>query len=431
MRDDGRNAALWSSRLLPFISTLASSDLDIEDLVVSVLSELPTDEFLMEVLAFCFPRSGGDGGKGRVDAKLRRIMARLRAANQSVASEHPQPLSVAYQLKSGLVLKNRSKAFERHSGRLHENFFEVSSEVKDLDVGSLLLEHDTMYFSFLETLFETILPPLSEPLQSVVVSDANRHLLPYLSEFHSGTGMGLVQETSPVACGLSPLLHSLIRWAQMPHPQTLPREPRSAERLESAGRKKLAQRRQSLGSTTTIRVNLSVPIIIGCLREWEESGGMREEPGGEGEESGRARRDLRGKKRVTIAEESLPKAIGDESAFPASEGESDVTDEKEEESDTELAAKRSFATSEEGENLEDGVKLATERSLGAQGGRMRSDFKLAFDGDLSAIEHSWIQGGVNDFKLLGVPDGVLQVRLANCLLKIDLSLYARIGPVHP
>ena len=265
-----KEAAVWSSRLLPF-STFLHHHPDIKDLVLSVLSELPSDDFLANLLAFCFP-SPDASRKKAARTKLKRITTRLQVARrQSVEAE---PLSAKYQLASGLVLANRAKVFGNDSGGLRKEF--LSSTVdedapfknEDLAVGDILCEYDLEYLHFLSTLFTIIIP--SSATQS------SNSVLPYLSEFHRNDPEMLPSGT-PLACSLYPLLNSLMKWAQLPYPQTAEDPAGIAKKTKS---KKVAHRRSKL-SSSTMRVNLSVPVIVGCLREREEYMLGQKEEGGE------------------------------------------------------------------------------------------------------------------------------------------------------
>lgn len=267
-----REAAVWSSKLLPFTSFLPR-DPDIEDLVLSVLSELPCDTFLADMLAFCFPSPSAER-KRAADTKLKRIITRLRAGGPQSA-ESAEPLSVKYQLLSKLVLANRARVFGNDSGGLHEEFLsstangDTTFKHEDLSVGDLVFEYDLEYLDFLSTLFTIIIPPSFQQISIPTLpgtDDSGYSVLPYLSEFHSNN-VEAFSSSTPFACTLYPLLNSLIKWAQMPYPQKVQEVPGSAKKVSS---RKMARRRSTL-SPSIMRVNLSIPVIIGCLREREES----------------------------------------------------------------------------------------------------------------------------------------------------------------
>ena len=281
-----REAAVWSSRLLPFADLLPNT-VEVEDLVLSVLSELSTDDFLTDVLAFCFPMAsaGGQGhgmeGRGTVtNTKLRRIMTRLRSTAQCVAmdmrttgsvteTDSPQLLSARYQLMSRAVLTNRSKVLGRdRPGSPHRDFLMVPEEggvvihEEDLNVGGVLLEYDMEYLCFLDIFLTMIFPHSVLGIQSM---GPRTQQVPYVSEFGEGAEDDEISSDGPVACTLYPILNSLIKWAQTPYPQKT-QETRHIKK--KSGRRKMAKRRSKL-DVCTMRVNLSIPVIIGCLREKE------------------------------------------------------------------------------------------------------------------------------------------------------------------
>ena len=293
-----REAAIWSSKLLPFADFLSvnGSHTDIQDLVLSVLSELPCDEFLADTLAFCFPQLEGEGERRGTNAKLKRIMTRLRATGES--SPNSQPLLVRYQVKSRQVIASRTGVFGNHSGSLPELLLDREgggSGGKDLRVGNVLFEYDREYHNFLDTLFSIIVPPLEAGKRGGGLESDH---LPFLSEFHKHEPVGLSDDSPAVSC-LYPLLGTLIRWAQMPYPQ---KEPEAQRAGKAAISRKIGRRRSSM-SIAAMRVNLSVPVVMGCLRETEEEESAGSGGAGGGSGSG-------GPRSMGVAGDAQPSAEG-------------------------------------------------------------------------------------------------------------------------
>lgn len=283
-----KQAAIWSSRFLPFADCL-TSDPDIHDLILSVLSELHPDEFLTDMLAFCFPSASSTEGKRGTETKLKRIIARLRSTSHNHSPRpgpdspepcDPHPLSVKYQLQSQRVLAYRAEIFGgKNPGGLKESFFapstteEVVIEKEDLKVGDVLFEYDAEYVRFLDTFFSIIMSPVTDEHSMSAFSglgtpDTSKEFLPFLTEFYNK--IGKFESDSSIARGLYPLLYSLIRWAQIPYPQKA-QDTRDAQSVKKTARsRKMGQRRSKL-STSMMRVNLSAPVIVGSLREKEDS----------------------------------------------------------------------------------------------------------------------------------------------------------------
>lgn len=471
-----REAAIWSSRLLPFAKLLPNT-LEVEDLVLSVLSELSTDDFLTDVLAFCFPMASVEGrGTVTTNTKLRRIMMRLRSTAQCVSMETktagsatetdgPQLLSAKYQLVSRAVLTNRSKVLGGDEpGSPHRDFLMapeggVVVHEKDLNVGVVLFEYDMEYLCFLDIFLTMILP------HSVFTErpmNPSRQLVPYLSEFHNGGGGGgaademILTSDGPVACTLYPILNSLIRWAHMPYPQKTQETKSTKESSRRSSRRKMAKRRSKL-NVCSMRVNLSIPVIIGCLREQEgavskDVTGSGEVPGGTGSgdvtRSGRVpggtgsgdvtgsgkvpggagSRDLSGGAEGRTEFENLPAQNGSGPDF--SRGKQPLA--KEKEAHLEIPAeKRQVLVSRdthqrryvpEGHSQDsrgDGSHMHMERGSGSRAGGK----ELTETSGANRVE----VGG--DLRLLEVPEGVLQVSTRTsvgckcCIAKMEPPLY--------
>ena len=281
-----QQAALWSTRLLPF-STVLSSDPPIKDLVLSVLSELPCDVFLADMLAYCFPLSDTED-KRTMDTKMLRIITRLSSTPESVKSSdgsEPQFLSARYQFKGPIYQAWKDTAFDDKCGWLHKSFFCANRSAEDFvidKVGNILVEFDSEYLNFLDILFTVIVSPSTIDGQSLPNArsspmnklNSNNHLLPYLSEFQFYPPS--FKDGFPVSSSLYPLLKSLIQWSQMPSPQVTEETSGVKDSKKLTGRK-LAQKRIPSSSCSMMRVNLSPPVIIGCLRQKEEEAVVSEE----------------------------------------------------------------------------------------------------------------------------------------------------------
>lgn len=198
--------------------------------------------------------------------KLKRITTRLQAAKRQ--SPEAEQLSAKYQLASSLVLENRAKIFGNDSGGLRKGFLSSTISDEDLVVGDILFEYDAEYLNFLSTLFTIVIPSSAD--------GSSDNVLPYLSEFQR-SNLEVLPSGTPLACSLYPLLSMLMKWSQLPYPQK-PQNP--AETPSKAKSRKVARRRSTL-SSFTMRVNLSVPVIVGCLREREEHMLRESERGGE------------------------------------------------------------------------------------------------------------------------------------------------------
>ena len=67
---------MWGARLLPFSELLSRTrnGAEIKDVVLSLISELPSSKFVADLLALHFPGSGS-GDSRYLDAKLKRSRA--------------------------------------------------------------------------------------------------------------------------------------------------------------------------------------------------------------------------------------------------------------------------------------------------------------------------------------------------------------------
>ncbi len=269
--ENQESAALWSARLLPF-SHILSGDPDIQDLVLSVLSELPCNAFLSDMLSHSFPTPSGESGTS--NTKLKRILSRLRSMMDGPQQlSDPVPLSVKYQVRSQVVLAQRAEVFGNIGGMVSSSFLlnsDVVSFEKDLKVGDLSLEYDFEYFNFLKTLFSILVKPADTPSLTNLPPLGRGHgkekyCLPYLSKFQCDPSR-IDGSSLMITHSLYPLLDSLMRWSQMDCPRKAVTQRNTKSRLE----RKLSRRRSKLSST--MKVNLSLPVIVGCLMQREKSG---------------------------------------------------------------------------------------------------------------------------------------------------------------
>ena len=402
-----KQAALWSARLLPFIDLLSNYP-NVEDLVLSSLSELPADEFLADMLAYTFPLSDSEGKKSGVDAKLKRVVTRLSSTPER--GPDSQLLSVRYQSKSEQFITNRAVAFNNRNKKLDASLLAGSHgetlviNGKDLSVGSFLFEYDSGYLDFLETLFTIIVSPLAR----------NELSPPHLSEFKPDTIR--VEDNSPVSYAIQPLLDSLLtRWSQMPFPQKYQEmNHETAGSKKSTGRK-LAKRRSRL-SSSAMRVNLSVPVIIGCLRQREEALLSGEDQGGgdgvepkekvkeERSESGAlaSEKNRDGTKLETRVEEDKSAVSG---ALPSEESQ-DGAELREKVIEKVVKKKKDKPDSESDESL--CAKSYSKRNRENQSTSTSSDSSIASD----TLETTGTLKAHHGIILLQVPDGILQVILS-------------------
>lgn len=286
-------AALWCCRLLPFSKIFARDTkhsqmgLKLQLTALSALSEIRNSTFLANLLALCFPAPSSDDKS--LNSKFQRLMARLRSAHDSSTE---QPLSVIYQTKSQQVLKQRSAAFGGDSCgcfcllvspqelKLFEHEFgdvEISSQA--FDVGCFVFEYDVDYLDFLETLLavtlqnESYQPTTSKPMlnSSTIFSstslpnlEADKPALsqvPFISDH-----VQLIKDSndaSPSCERLVPLLHLLKEWSELPQPQ-------QQQQKTSKNVKRNKKESRGDGGISAMRVNVSLELVINCLRQQEE-----------------------------------------------------------------------------------------------------------------------------------------------------------------
>lgn len=170
-RDAGlcEEAAAWCAKLLPFSEFLLpdrrKDSLGVEDLVLSVFSELPCGVFAADLLAHSFPGAGFKQNRS-LDAKMKRLLARLRSTADVTSSQADddgaEPLSIRYQSASRRVLTVRESLdteadkFQVFVAETSVSFEPVAANA--LEVGGFLYEYDQDFIGFLDTLFSVICP---------------------------------------------------------------------------------------------------------------------------------------------------------------------------------------------------------------------------------------------------------------------------------
>lgn len=276
-----QSASLWSARLLQFTSLLENPTQNlVKGTTLTILSELETDSFLVEMLAYCFPV--GDKSQTN-DDKLDRIIARLR----STVGPDSSPLSVQYQAKSQEVLTQRLN-LGANEGLFYELVFMEGSnclaENDALQVGSFLFEYDSEYIEFIDkalsVLFSeknndaTFLSPVDNSLLSVPQLKQSLHMhsskhshmgSPLLSQFLVNAEQEQVKRDTFCWERVLPLLEFLHTWTlttTAPPSVPVPRKRRS--------RSKTPEHESVSEATASLKVKLSPNLIVECLKQREE-----------------------------------------------------------------------------------------------------------------------------------------------------------------
>ena len=210
-------------------------------MALSSLSELPSSRFLADLLAWSFPNASSSHTP-RLEAKLKRLLARLRSGSEDRTQS--EPLSVRYQLNSHRVLEALSSTAVT---KFHPDSLSSSSPLpEEHAVGGFMFEYDIEYAQFLDTVLSVLCSEQSA--ESVSQSHAglmkranvqNTGTVPYLSEF---IGSGASDES------LLPFLSTLSQWSQQPDPQV----------------------RNSSSESPAIRVNISTLFVANCLMKGAE-----------------------------------------------------------------------------------------------------------------------------------------------------------------
>ena len=305
---------MWAARLLPFSELLSqkSNPAEIEDVVLSLTSELPSSKFVTDLLALNFP--GSCSGDGRyLAAKLKRLLSRLRSTDDDTPlrlgadkdgtkqpNPRPEPLSVRYQTISQMIVEAH-KSLDISVGKFrtippattdHCSTQGISQlHETALQVGSFLFEHDTAYLSFLDTLLSVVVGQTEEsskiPMQRISSSRVLEGLYhgnpespvqpPYLGSYLSK--MAATPEGG-VGCWerVLPLLTALHTWSQTSTSATTVSQQASKSRAVStktlepgkSSQMKFAHRHSPEVPSPALRVNISIPFILNCLRNDED-----------------------------------------------------------------------------------------------------------------------------------------------------------------
>ena len=429
-------AATWCAKLLPFSDFLLperrQNSLAVEDLVLSVLSELPCGAFAADLLAHSFPGASFEQNRS-LDAKMKRLLARLRstadvtdslADDNGRGSARPEPLSVRYQAASRRILDTQRESLGTKANKFQVLVTEASSSSSDpvaasaLEVGSFLHEYDEDFVGFLDTLFSVICPSEDSQRPSSG-SRVSRQLAgeprpyPYLGHYCSM----VVAHADPALLTsweqVIPLLTRLNDWSQSgitsgSHSTITQRhsvsisefgtswnggksrrllEPSQTQKKAPAIRRRKPSESGGLRGSA-MRVNLSPPFIINCLRVREES---------------EVRRAV--KKPATRTPATLPLTVttsAPPSPLPFARAEHEL-----------VSSNRSLHLAD----LERSATDATVESSDTQRGRVEATrLDVSRFGDRSALDLKATEGEDEDgslgvcLPLLQVPEGVLHVR---------------------
>ena len=253
--------ALWCARLLPLRDCFESSN--IEDMLLSVISELPCNNLMVTLLGQNFPDDQQFGSRKR---KLDRLVARMRTTIVNKQNSEPQPLSVEYQIMCKAVLEKqgldacnhfRPQCFQSdndtHKRRLDE---------KALTVGSHIFEYDQAYIDFLDNLFSTT---LTKPRASLSQSLLKNHHPSHGLSFTTTTKSTIVSPSSAnlsshsgdfrySLTSLQPVATYLYEWSQ------------SADSTVQT----TSIRHKRKDNAAAMRVELSLSFLMYCLQLEEE-----------------------------------------------------------------------------------------------------------------------------------------------------------------
>ena len=288
--------------MLPF-SELLSQKTEIQDIVLSLISELPSSMFVADLLALCFPGSCFEKN-GYLDAKIKRLLFRLRSTVDSQSqltmndgANQAEPLSIRYQTRSQMLL-NAQESLDISIGNFQTIPLATSTDgsVQEvvppyeiaLQVGSFLFEHDRAYLRFLDTLFSVVVGHAEQPSKiemqhSSRVPQASHHgsagppvALPYLGSYVSKVA---ATPESGVSCWeqVLPLLTALNSWSQTSTTtMTLSQKSKTmaisnkTSEPEVASQRRISRSHSHELQTPALRVNISVPFILNCLKNRED-----------------------------------------------------------------------------------------------------------------------------------------------------------------
>ena len=289
--------------MLPF-SELLSQKTEIQDTVLSLISELPSSTFVADLLALCFPGPSFENN-GYLDAKMKRLLLRLRSTvdpqsqvTVNDGANQAEPLSVRYQTRSQMLL-NAQESLDINIGDFQTIQLATSTDgsvqesvspyERALQVGSFLFEHDAAYLTFLDTLLSVVMGHTEQPSKiemqhSSRVTQASYHgsagtpvSLPYLGSYVSKVA---VTAESGVSCWeqVLPLLTALNSWSQTStttmtlsqKSKTMAASNNRTSETDIASQRRISRSHSHELQTPALRVNISVPFILNCLRNRED-----------------------------------------------------------------------------------------------------------------------------------------------------------------
>lgn len=201
--------ALWCARLLPLCNCFKHEDpSEIQDMLLSVVSELPCNKLMATLLAQNFPNNQHFVSRRRyLQLKMDQLLARMRSTVTVEGGQNmPELLSVDYQIMSKAVLEDQGsdvcECFSPQCFQSDNNGHKPTMSDKALEVGSHPFEYDQAYFDFLDMLFSITFTKRSVPLSLPCA-----HLLP--PQYPPPPYATLAQSTMP---------HTQTRYSQHSHP---------------------------------------------------------------------------------------------------------------------------------------------------------------------------------------------------------------------
>ena len=263
---------LWCARLLPFRNCLQSQNAsEIEDILLSTISELPCDSFMATILSQCFPRAQIEGNHC-LTLKMGRLLTRMRS---TVVEKHStgtsQPLSVEYQMRSQSILNSQMSLMDKYfipqCSQSQGNEVFLSDEA--LIVGSHTFEYDQAYLEFLDTVFSVTNATDSVP-QAQMKSTQLHQYLKYSAMKNTFCALDTASCTSLATGGdtcwenILPLVISLYRWSQTVNSNT--NSPSQLVHRKKQGPKQIIR----AIDPSTMKIDLSFSFLAYCLQLEEE-----------------------------------------------------------------------------------------------------------------------------------------------------------------
>ena len=281
---------LWCVRLLPFHNCLAQENSsEIEDVLLSTISELPCSSFMATVLARCFPYAQFEQNH-RLQLKMNRLLSRMRSTVVQENSCSPaHPLSVEYQTKSQAMLDDQVslavKCFSPHCFQSEDPEHKMSMGDDAVNVGTYMFEYDQAYLEFLDTLFSITSATSSVPQQAAQFNSTQMYVSSMSSQpshnprtGHKGEDFETCWESN-----LS-LVASLYEWSQSVSSSIHSQRPPSFNAASQIAEKQGSKENNRRLNTTTMRIDISLSFLTYCLQLEEKkcqaiSKSMRERDG--------------------------------------------------------------------------------------------------------------------------------------------------------